>query len=350
MEPLDLWRLLQMQELKATHAVRTRSKDTKVLPVFLQGGVGDNIMDIAVVEELASQTEVEVYCSHPDVFNYFKSDQLPKARGATTFNCTWALTVNALARFQKQGEFSRFRNPWGLHLFEKQQEHFARNPFLKVLCDQHPNFDTILCRYGRQLGIDRRGMPFHSLGFEIPKSAKPARRKPALPLITVHDGVETAAAGRILERSTKQWMIESWELLIDHLRDLFPRHSFVQLGAKHAREIPGTHENLAGKTTIIEAIDYLTESCLHIDGDSGLVHAATALGIPCIVMFGPTPDYFYGYPQNVNIRATTCSEACYWLNENWISQCPIGYDSPKCMDDIPYTHVLEAAINLTRRI
>lgn len=160
--------------------------------------------------------------------------------------------------------------------------------------------------------------------------------------ITVHDGYDVSNWKDIEGRSTKQWDLNHWTKLIELIKQSYPDYLIVQLGSNTGRCIPGVHEQWLNKTKLVRAFDILKLSSLHIDGDSGLVHAATAMKVPCIVMFGPTPDYFYGYPQNLNLRASTCSDACFWLKDDWMKNCPIGHSTPKCMDDITAEMVFRA--------
>lgn len=51
-----------------------------------------------------------------------------------------------------------------------------------------------------------------------------------------------------------------------------------------------------------------------------MVHLATQLGTRCVVLFGPTPSWFYGYEQNINIVAEICKE-CLRLYPDWQTKC-----------------------------
>src|SRR4029078_7585821 len=135
----------------------------------------------------------------------------------------------------------------------------------------------------------------------------------------------------------------SWNLLVRRIQLAYPGLDIIQLGSKTSRIIDGVTKCLVNKTTLTECFDILSKSKLHIDTDSGLAHAATAMGIPCVTMFGPTPPSFYGHSQNQNIsRGTSCSGGCFHLTRDWMDRCPIGYDSPRCMDDISTGDVLDA--------
>jgi heptosyltransferase-2 len=60
------------------------------------------------------------------------------------------------------------------------------------------------------------------------------------------------------------------------------------LGHAIRREIGGGCINLAGRTTLREAIALIDRCRLFITNDSGLMHVADALKIPLIAVFGPT--------------------------------------------------------------
>ena len=56
-----------------------------------------------------------------------------------------------------------------------------------------------------------------------------------------------------------------------------------------AAELPsGVVHNLKGKTTLEESLAILSHSRLVIGADTGLVHAGEALGVPAVVILGPT--------------------------------------------------------------
>ena len=70
------------------------------------------------------------------------------------------------------------------------------------------------------------------------------------------------------------------------------------------RLIPGLREessNLAGETSLAEAIDLM--SCAHavVSNDSGLMHMAAAAGAPTIGLFGPSDERLYG-PWGLNTK------------------------------------------------
>ena len=83
----------------------------------------------------------------------------------------------------------------------------------------------------------------------------------------------------------------------------------------------------------------LKNSLFHFDCEGGLVHIATQLGTKCFVVFGPTPIWFMGYEQNVNIAPKVCGE-CKGLITDWYTRCYRGYSTPACMASIKPEEVL----------
>jgi heptosyltransferase-2 len=100
-------------------------------------------------------------------------------------------------------------------------------------------------------------------------------------------------------------------------------------------------KNLAGKTTILELIDKISNLDLFITGDSGPMHIAAAFQIPTVAIFGPTKD----------------KETSQWMNEKSIivkknldcqpcmkRTCPLKHHN--CMNLIKAVDVLYAVKSL----
>jgi ADP-heptose:LPS heptosyltransferase len=88
--------------------------------------------------------------------------------------------------------------------------------------------------------------------------------------------------------------------------------------------------DLVGRTTLGEAAAIISKSRLHLDNESGLVHLATALGVKCCVIFGPTSLDYFAYETNINLAPKFCG-GCWWINDTWMEQCPRGFVEARCM-------------------
>jgi len=95
----------------------------------------------------------------------------------------------------------------------------------------------------------------------------------------------------------KRWPLHHWRELIGHLLIAFPKHQFFLFGTQQddaaARTIvQGFPQNrvhhLAGKTNLVDFAQKLKSCDCVIGNDTGGVHLSNALGIPTVVLFGPT--------------------------------------------------------------
>ena len=101
------------------------------------------------------------------------------------------------------------------------------------------------------------------------------------------------------------------------------------------------YKNLAGKTSISELVDYISNLDLFITGDSGPMHLAAAFQVPTISIFGPTRE----------------SETSQWMNDKSLivkksldcqpcmkRTCPLKHHN--CMKLIKPEEVLNAVRSL----
>ena len=81
--------------------------------------------------------------------------------------------------------------------------------------------------------------------------------------------------------------------------------------------------NLAGKTTLLEAVDLMALASVVVSNDSGLMHLAAALGRPVVAVFGSTSSGFtppLGPDNKINIVST--DEPCRPCFQR---KCPLGH-------------------------
>ncbi|MES2697584.1 MAG: glycosyltransferase family 9 protein, partial [Verrucomicrobiota bacterium] len=91
----------------------------------------------------------------------------------------------------------------------------------------------------------------------------------------------------------KRWSVPHWRALIEAL----PQERFVVFGTPNDAPIaaavsagfpPDRVENLAGKTDLLTYTERLRACRLLVTNDTGGMHLANALGVPLLVLFGPT--------------------------------------------------------------
>lgn len=127
--------------------------------------------------------------------------------------------------------------------------------------------------------------------------------------------------------ATKLWPLEKYVELVAALRRKYPGVKIVQLGSAATWAIEGVDADLRGKTDFEELKILLKDAVCHFDGECGLVHLRRFLGGgPSVVVFGPTSEEFFAYPENVNLGANACPGGCEWLTATYVERCPRGCD------------------------
>ena len=139
-------------------------------------------------------------------------------------------------------------------------------------------------------------------------------------------------------RIAKSWSREGFERVIALFKGRYPQIEAVQLGDKNAEKLAGIDRHVLGADFRL-SFYILKHSMLHIDTEGGLVHIATQLGTKCAVLFGPTVEEYYGYGQNISIRAGKCHN-CWGLYPD-MNRCAGGMDRPECMHSITPEMVME---------
>jgi ADP-heptose:LPS heptosyltransferase len=122
-----------------------------------------------------------------------------------------------------------------------------------------------------------------------------------------------------------------------------PDLTFVQIGTSTSEPLPECDRVLIGQTTLPTAAGLLANSALHLDNEGGLVHLARCYGVRSVVVFGPTPSDYFGYPDNVNVEPVVCGR-CWWLTRTWMEACPRHYSTVRCMTEQPPEAVASRAL------
>lgn len=326
--------------------------------MLCNGGLGDTLISLGVADALARKVgqQVRFWTPHPDASELFLDNWVkpsPMHAGPNVVvdrspfpGFDFFIRINCIAVLEFERTFKGFPFP-GMDEVNLDNAAFREGPAWSRFLRFHPQLDGEVARSALERGWTRWTLPYRMLGLEPPTTAYTialdAPRYDWTPFITVHDGYDTTQ--RPVHRATKTWNLRSWASAIEYLKIRHPEIMVVQIGSKNSRAIPGVDVNLVGQTLITEALSILSASKLHLDGDSGLVHAARHLGVPCIALFGPTPIRFFGYPEHFNFSAGDC-QACFWLDETWLEKCVLGKPAPSCMDAIDVHRVVDRALRI----
>jgi heptosyltransferase II len=144
----------------------------------------------------------------------------------------------------------------------------------------------------------------------------------------------------------KQWLAERFAATADALaeRDGFQTVIVGAAGdAEVANQVAGFMHtpvaNLAGRTSIAELKAVLALSSLVISNDTGAAHVSAALGIPTVVVFGPTEDFATRPLADLAavVRKDVDCSPCM------LKDCPIDH---RCMTGVEVQNVYQTAKRL----
>ncbi len=145
----------------------------------------------------------------------------------------------------------------------------------------------------------------------------------------------------------KRWPVENFVAVAKHLT---AKHhaKIVLLGApgdaaiaeEFLRQLPEA-ENRAGKTSLAEFLAALTSARLVLCNDSGAMHAASALGVPTVAIFGSTEPLLTG-PMGARTAVLRHHVPC---SPCFLRECPIDFG---CMKGVTPEMAIEAAESLLK--
>jgi heptosyltransferase-2 len=146
----------------------------------------------------------------------------------------------------------------------------------------------------------------------------------ARPMIAFAPGAEFGSA--------KRWPTTHFARLAHTIRETYPKADIVLLGSTKDNDVceeiaaqAGTVKNLAGVTSLEQALAVIASADAVVGNDSGLMHIASALNRPVIALYGPTdPDH--APPFSDVAKALSLRLSCSPCKQR---ECPLGHQN--CM-------------------
>jgi ADP-heptose:LPS heptosyltransferase len=156
--------------------------------------------------------------------------------------------------------------------------------------------------------------------------------------------------------ATKRWPMARFQELARSLSERLPRACFVPIGGQTDREpISRLREEdsivLAGGDTTELDVSGLLRAIASLDllisVDTGPAHLAAAIGVPVVVIFGPTSPVRWG-PRGAEHRVVSMQSSCAPCSNTGSDVCPLPSRSHECMEGLGVDVVLEAALSSLR--
>lgn len=325
--------------------------------VYLAGGMGDYIISRKFVESLIQEeSDLEITLIGDlklvDAF-YCDISQLKKRIQNLTVDINiFEKTFDAVLELQHTANIL-YCDLMSLQQKSKKLDRIFRlfienKGKIEVNASLQQTIDCVNLKRAKYLGLNRYTMFSHYgiLNIDSQKVTIPLKQEYErvflnldLPKIYVTIGYGSSLKNGG-ENQTKVWPKNYYEEFLKDFKNKYGQISVIQLGESWSNKVKGCDAYILGQN--IETIKYVLKyAFLHIDCEGGLVHLATQLGTKCIVLFGPTPSYYYGYDCNINIKSTECGE-CMGCTKNWFTQCIKGDNIPaRCMRSITPGMVLK---------
>lgn len=309
----------------------------------IAGGIGDMINQKLLVQklcELAPESKIDIYTALNENFvKYLYSDT------SNVVNVILNMGTKYLQNVKKYtaGLFVDGSTILRLdHLQEdqlKEKYHLLLEIFIRIKRKENipsnmPNFvlyyRNIYSGYNcRDWFIEEWGKSVNNVSIPFTYKGEQAYRKYGLDkYITLNYG---AGNGENSQEVAKMWPAKNYEDLVKLLKSKYPWMTIIQLGSKSAKKIVGVDKYFLGED--FEVVTYILKNAIfHFDIEGGLVHWASHLETKCIVLFGQTQLEYFGYDNNINIRAGNC-HGCNGLYSD-IDKCARGLSEPECMYSI----------------
>ena len=175
-------------------------------------------------------------------------------------------------------------------------------------------------KVNQQQAMEKFGLPSDRIAIGLCPGAEfgPAKRWPEAHFAT--------AAQQLIDQGFQVWLFGSQK----------DREVTDKIKAQLSEQAQAHCHNLAGSTSLIEAIDLLAACDTVVSNDSGLMHVSAAVGCKVVALYGSTtPGYTPPLAEQVEILHTDIEcRPCFKR------ECPLGHQ--KCLVDLAPQRILDA--------
>lgn len=357
---LRLYLMPWRQVAEAPRLEAIRSEGRLAVGITVSGGLGDLIVIARCVRDLAAEVEpfsFDVFAPSPGLaqwvfaavpgFERAYPDTLDDYSGRAY---DLRLRLNQTVVVVHEGiVWSRVRQAPRMLAAVGKMIQYRRRSGLEPYILNHPRLDNGLARKAVYSNKNRNNFLHSMVGIDYGGDQLEIESNDAVlerfglrgkSFVTVHNGFDTNffISGR---RATKCYPL--FDEVAARLKAARPDLILVQIGTRTSDPIPGVDLNLIGQTSLREVAGLLRATALHLDNEGGLVHLAACYGRRSLVVFGPTPSDYFGYPHNISVDPVRCG-GCWWIDELWMDRCPRGMSQPECMHSQPPERIVALAL------
>jgi heptosyltransferase II len=301
------------------------------LPTWL----GDTVMTSPAIENLVnhfvdieitligSSISIEVLKNHPNVNRVYVLD-----KSLLDF-------YNILTKFEEFDKFLSFRSSYRSKLIKalirsKSKYQFNKNKYNKL--HQVEKYNEFI--------NDSLNLSYIPGKLKLYENKRDKNKKNKL--LGINPGASYGSA--------KRWYPEEFGFVAANLSSDYDIIIFGGFGEKEiAKDIENylikkkitNFQNLAGKTSIKELINCISNLDLFITGDSGPMHLAAAFQVPTVSIFGPTRDNETSQWNNKKSKVVKKNLECQPCMKR---KCPLKHHN--CMKQIDALEVLESVAKL----
>ncbi len=150
----------------------------------------------------------------------------------------------------------------------------------------------------------------------------------------------------------KDWDEGNWRVLLARLCTEHPEHGLALVGAKvekdvcdyAARDWTGPKVNLSGKLSPRETAAMLRRADVFLGPDSGPMHLAASVGVPCVIAFSARGLPGIWYPAGHQHQIVYHQTSCYGCN---LETCIV--EARRCLSSITVTEMAMAVDRVLSR-
>ena len=150
----------------------------------------------------------------------------------------------------------------------------------------------------------------------------------------------------------KNWEKNKWRALLGRLRAGYPEYGLALVGAQEdaqfseyaARECRGPKVNLCGRMSPRETAAVLEHAEIFLGPDSGPMHLAASLGVPCVIAFSAHGLPGVWFPAGQQNQVVYHQPACFNCG---LETCVV--EEKKCMRSITVDEMEQAVGRVLRR-